>query len=85
MVAIGYSEPSLVFLLGTKTRLLSVPAAARALARGGAALVDMREEAPLRRALAARGLGLQAEGRVAGLDYSTGRELVLTLSKVTPG
>src|SRR5579875_3239174 len=85
VVAIGYSEPSLVFLLGTKTRLLSVPAAARALARGGAALVDMRQEAPLRRALAARGLSLRAEGRVAGLDYSTGRELVLTLYNVTPG
>ncbi|HJU16033.1 MAG TPA: glycosyltransferase family 39 protein, partial [Stellaceae bacterium] len=34
LVAIGDSEPSLVFLLGTKTRLLSAPAAAPALARG---------------------------------------------------
>jgi 4-amino-4-deoxy-L-arabinose transferase-like glycosyltransferase len=84
LVAIGYSEPSLVFLLGTQTHLASVPQAARMLAKGGAALVSEGEKAPFRRALAARGLGMRAEGRVAGLDYSDGRDLVLTLYAVAP-
>jgi 4-amino-4-deoxy-L-arabinose transferase-like glycosyltransferase len=84
LVAVGYSEPSLVFLLGTQTRLASVPQAARMLAKGGAALVGEKDGAPLRRALAARGLGMRAEGRVAGLDYSDGRDLVLTLYAVAP-
>jgi 4-amino-4-deoxy-L-arabinose transferase-like glycosyltransferase len=84
LVAVGYSEPSLVFLLGTRARLASVPQAARVLAKGGAALVSAGESAPLARALAARGLGMRAEGRVAGLDYSDGRDLVLTLYAVAP-
>ncbi|MGH7098449.1 MAG: ArnT family glycosyltransferase [Stellaceae bacterium] len=85
LVAIGDSEPSLVFLLGTKTRLASVPAAAVLLAKGGAALVEGRQTALFRRTLAARGLVLHAEGRVSGLDYATGRALVLTLYAVAPG
>ncbi|MGH7039645.1 MAG: ArnT family glycosyltransferase [Stellaceae bacterium] len=85
LVAIGDSEPSLVFLLGTKTRLASVPAATVLLAKGGAALVEGRQTALFRRTLAARGLVLRAEGRVSGLDYATGRALVLTLYAVAPG
>jgi len=84
LVAIGYSEPSLVFLLGTKARLVSLPASVRALAGGGAALVDDKEDAPFRHALAAHGLHWRAEGRLTGLDYSTGHDLALTLYEVAP-
>jgi 4-amino-4-deoxy-L-arabinose transferase-like glycosyltransferase len=84
LVAIGYSEPSLVFLLGTKTHLAAVPAAVRTLSKGGTALVGDKEDASFHHALAAHGLELRAEGRVAGLDYSTGHALTLTLYAVAP-
>jgi 4-amino-4-deoxy-L-arabinose transferase-like glycosyltransferase len=84
LVAIGYSEPSLVFMLGTRTRLAAVPAAVRALARGGEALVGKEQDAPFRHALAAGSLAWHAEGHLAGLDYSTGRTVALTLYAVAP-
>jgi 4-amino-4-deoxy-L-arabinose transferase-like glycosyltransferase len=83
IVAIGYSEPSLVFLLGTATRLLTPPAAVGALAKGGTALVSESDTEAFRAALAERGLAATAEGRVAGLDYSNGKRVVLTLYRVT--
>jgi 4-amino-4-deoxy-L-arabinose transferase-like glycosyltransferase len=85
IVSVGYSEPSLVFLLGTATRLLPAPDAAAALAAGGTALVGDGQAAAFRAALAARGLAATAEGRVAGLDYSNGKRVVLTLYRVAPG
>ncbi len=63
LVAVGYSEPSLVFLLGTNLRLTTTRGAAEALAGGGEALVSSREEAMFRQALAARGLAVQPVGR----------------------
>jgi 4-amino-4-deoxy-L-arabinose transferase-like glycosyltransferase len=85
VVVVGYSEPSLVFLLGTATRLLTAPAAAAALAAGGTALVSGSERAAFRAALAAHGLAATAEGRVGGLDYSNGKRVDLTLYAVVPG
>jgi len=85
VVAVGYSEPSLVFLLGGTVRLLSPPAAAEALAEGGDALVAGREEAMFRQALAARGLVAKSLDRVPGTDYSNGQRMVLTLYAVEPG
>jgi 4-amino-4-deoxy-L-arabinose transferase-like glycosyltransferase len=85
LVALGYSEPSLVFLLGPQTRLLTPSMAAGALAEGGRALVSDSDRAAFRTALAAHGLQARAEGSVAGLDYSTGKRLVLTLYAVQPG
>jgi 4-amino-4-deoxy-L-arabinose transferase-like glycosyltransferase len=85
LVAVGYSEPSLVFLLGPRTRLLTPPAAAVALAHGGRALVSERDLGAFETALAARGLVAEPEGAVAGLDYSIGKKLVLTLYAVRPG
>jgi 4-amino-4-deoxy-L-arabinose transferase-like glycosyltransferase len=79
LVTVGYSEPSLVFLLGTQTRLLVPSAAAQALEGGGRALVSGREGKAFAAALAARGLSARKLGRVGGLDYSTGRRLALTL------
>jgi 4-amino-4-deoxy-L-arabinose transferase-like glycosyltransferase len=85
LVAVGYSEPSLVFLLGTSIRLTTPRAAAEALAGGGTALVSSREDAMFRQALSARGLLAQPVGSVPGLDYSNGQRMVLTLYDVAPG
>src|SRR5216683_2272002 len=84
LVAVGYSEPSLVFLLGTDLRLATPRSAAEALAGGGEALVSNREDAMFRQALGARGLQVQPVGSVPGLDYSNGQRMVLTLYDVTP-
>jgi 4-amino-4-deoxy-L-arabinose transferase-like glycosyltransferase len=85
--AVGYAEPSLVFLLGTRTALVSAEQAAQNLtaARGALALVETREDAAFRAALGARGWQAQAIERVAGLDYSNGRRMVLTLYRGVPG
>ncbi|HTV87500.1 MAG TPA: phospholipid carrier-dependent glycosyltransferase [Stellaceae bacterium] len=85
LVAIGYSEPSLVFLLGGEPRLLPPQAAAAALRQGGEALVSNRDEAMFRDRLAAAGCAIRRLGSVSGLDYSNGRRLVLTLYAVSPG
>jgi 4-amino-4-deoxy-L-arabinose transferase-like glycosyltransferase len=85
LVAVGDSEPSLVFLLGTDTSLTTAPAAAQLLEHGGEALVGAREDAMFRQDLAARGLHARSLGHVAGFDYSNGQHIVLRLYDVTPG
>ncbi len=87
VAAVGYSEPSLVFLLGTATRSLTPEAAAQYLtsARGAAALVSGGDDAAFRQALQRRGWQPRAVGRTAGLDYSNGKALTLTLYTGVPG
>jgi 4-amino-4-deoxy-L-arabinose transferase-like glycosyltransferase len=85
LVSIGYSEPSLVFLVGTDIRLTTPRGGAEALAGGGEALVSNREEAVFRQALSARGLIAQALGSAPGFNYSNGQRMVLTLYRVAPG
>jgi 4-amino-4-deoxy-L-arabinose transferase-like glycosyltransferase len=82
LVTIGYGEPSLVFLLGGHVRLAMPGDAADILTDGGAALVSDREDAMFRQSLSARGLNAHPLGSVAGLDYSNGQHLVLTLYNV---
>ena len=82
LVAVGYGEPSLVFLLGGHVRLTTSSGAAEALAGGGAALVSNREEPMFRQALSGRGLNMQPLGSVAGFDYSNGQRLALMLYDV---
>jgi 4-amino-4-deoxy-L-arabinose transferase-like glycosyltransferase len=87
LVVVGYSEPSLVFLLGTDLRLTTPGGAAAMLADGSQALVTNRADANFRQAAAARGLAAKPSGSVAGLDYSNGQRMVLTLYdivRVTP-
>jgi len=84
LVAVGYNEPSLVFLLGTGLRNETAGTAAAAMAGGGEALVGGREDAMFRQGLAARGLAARALGDVRGTDYSNGQRMVLTLYKVGP-
>lgn len=87
VVAVGYDEPSLIFLLGTATRQLSPDAAAQYItsARGAAALVSTAADAAFHEALQRRGWEAREVGRVAGLDYSSGRVLALTLYTGAPG
>jgi hypothetical protein len=82
LVAIGYGEPSLVFLLGGHVRIAMPGDAADILAGSGAALVSDREDAMFRQSLSARALSAHPLGSVAGLDYSNGQRLVLTLYNV---
>jgi len=87
VVAVGYSEPSLVFLLGTGTRFLSADQAAEYIAsvRGAAALVSNREDPAFRRALKSRGWEPRFIDAVDGLDYSNGKRMILTLYTGVPG
>lgn len=87
----GYSEPSLVFLLGTSTRLGGGGAAAEHLSADPAcalALVESREEGAFRAALpgtpGALELGTVALGTVEGFNYNTGRRVWLTLYGAAP-
>jgi 4-amino-4-deoxy-L-arabinose transferase-like glycosyltransferase len=84
LVAVGYDEPSLVFLLGTDLRLESARRAADLLVHGGEVLVSDREQPALQEALIARGLTARALGHVEGTDYSNGRRMVVTLLDVEP-
>ena len=82
----GYSEPSLVFLLGTGTRLTHASGAAEALASDpacGLALVDSREDADFQATLkgqaALKGVTPVALSRLSGFNYNTGKRVTLTL------
>ncbi|AWK89070.1 ArnT family glycosyltransferase [Azospirillum thermophilum] len=80
----GYSEPSLVFLLGTHTKLVHGGDAAGHLLAGGAcalALVEQKEEAPFRAALGGR--EPVSLGGIAGFNYNTGKRLRLTLYRLS--
>jgi len=85
VAAAGFAEPSLVFLLGTGTKLTTGEGAANFLAAtpDGIALVSDREAAAFRAALAARQVGATAVDTVSGLNYSNGQRLTLTLYAAT--
>jgi 4-amino-4-deoxy-L-arabinose transferase-like glycosyltransferase len=80
----GYSEPSMVFLLGTTTELTDPAGAARAVAQGRPAVVEGRQEKAFQAALAALGQVARPAGLVEGLDYSDGDEERLTLYRGAP-
>jgi len=78
----GYVEPSLVFLLGSNTRIEPASKAAAAAEETGLALVENRVAPLFLSDLRRRGDVVIALGRVFGLDYSTGREQDVTLYRV---
>lgn len=82
----GDAEPSLVFMLGTDTKLIPGGAAAAYLAANpkARALVETRSETEFVGELAAHGLAPRALGTIAGLDYSNGHNLRLTLYGSAP-
>jgi 4-amino-4-deoxy-L-arabinose transferase-like glycosyltransferase len=86
VLSVGYSEPSLVFLLGTATRLVTAAPGDGQLAGAGMALVSNRYDTEFRDSLMARGYTARPIDRVEGLDYSAGGDtLVLTLYRLGPG
>ena len=82
--AVGFHEPSLMFLSGTATDLLRTGAdGAAALAAGtvDSLLVSDRDQAAFAAAAAALGLHPIAVAAIPGFNYSRGRWTVLTLFK----
>ncbi|EJL36751.1 PMT family glycosyltransferase, 4-amino-4-deoxy-L-arabinose transferase [Caulobacter sp. AP07] len=80
----GYSEPSMIFLLGTTTQLTDPAGAAKAVAEGRPAVVEGRQEPAFRAALAALGQAARPAGAVEGFDYSDGDKERLTLYRGAP-
>lgn len=77
----GDSEPSLVFLLGTGTKITGGTGAADFLAHtaGAVVLVEDREQTTFRAALHNDEVGVHPLGQISGVNYSNGRHLELTL------
>ena len=85
VLSVGYSEPSLVFLLGTATRLVTAAPADDQLAGAGMALVNDRYDGEFLQSLARHRLSARALDRIEGLDYSAGGgKLILTLYRMEP-
>jgi 4-amino-4-deoxy-L-arabinose transferase-like glycosyltransferase len=80
----GYSEPSLVFLLGTATELTDGEQAAQAIVQGRPAVVEAREEGVFRKTLAAEGLTPKPVAVVEGQNYSDGDHERLTIYRGEP-
>jgi len=80
----GYSEPSLIFQLGTATELTDGEGAADAISEGRPAVVEGREEKPFRAALAEQGLTAHPVAVVQGLNYSDGDKERLTVYRGEP-
>ncbi len=85
VVAAGFSEPSLVFLLGTDTAFGDGAAAADHLAahRRTLAVVEGRQQAAFDRRAAELGLAVESFASVAGINYSRGKPAVLTVIGIT--
>jgi hypothetical protein len=83
VAAIGYQEPSLVFLLGRDTRLIKSGEGAAFLREhpDGLLLLGDNLEGEVLAALDRAGRKLQALGAVRGFNYSKGMWLTLTLYK----
>lgn len=79
VAAAGYHEPSLVFLLGTRTNLTGGAGAADHLAANpnAVAVVSDREDAAFHARAAELGLDLIEKGRVDGMNYSRGKDVSL--------
>ncbi|HEY1749921.1 MAG TPA: glycosyltransferase family 39 protein [Caulobacteraceae bacterium] len=75
----GYAEPSLVFALGAPTVLGSAADAAEAVAFGRPAIVEQKQDAAFRAAVATGPTSAHVAATITGLDYSTGHRQVLRL------
>ena len=83
MVLAGYAEPSIRFLLGTETQLVTGPVAGEEAARrGGLYVVNEEERAAFEQALEGSGMRAVVLSEIRGANYSNGRYLVLTLFRV---
>ncbi len=83
----GFSEPSLVFLLGTDTRLVSAEGAARQLLNDpncGLALVAADQREAFLRTLADAGTAAVERAQIGGINYSKGTRVDLSLYSLPP-
>ena len=81
IAASGYHEPSLVFALGTATRLTTPEDAAKHLAaeRQALALIERSTEDKFRAAARGLGVSVRALGAVQAFNLAKGRNVILTL------
>jgi len=85
VVTAGYAEPSITFLLGTRTALGDGPDAGRkTAASGGLALVSDDSRSSFLDAVAKAGARADALEEITGLNYSRGRNTRITLYRVVP-
>ncbi len=83
-VLAGYTEPSLVFLLGTDTSLTDGTGAAEVgAAQGGLALIEDRERPAFLAHLAELEADAVKVGELDGLNYSRGKRVHITLYRVS--
>ncbi len=85
--AVGYQEPSLVFLAGTQTRLTDSIGAAEFL-RGGAcrfALIEARDEKSFAQRAEAIGLRYTAGPRIEAMNLTTGQPLTIAVYRSREG
>jgi ornithine cyclodeaminase/alanine dehydrogenase-like protein (mu-crystallin family) len=84
---VPYAEPSLVFLLGTGTKLTDVRGATEHLLRDPAcalALVGAQERSQFLSLAAAANIEPREVDRIRGINYSNGKRLELTLYAASP-
>jgi len=85
VAAAGYIEPSLMFALGSETRLTDGAGAADAGAyQGGLALIEDSERPAFLAHLAELETDAAPLGQLTGLNYTHGRTVHITLYRVTP-
>ena len=85
VVTAGYAEPSIAFLLGTKTGLDDGPGAGRSAAStGGLALIASDQQAAFLASVEGAGARANALEEINGLNYSRGRQTKITLYRVAP-
>lgn len=75
----SFHEPSFVFLTGRDTQLTDAAGAARAIATGRPAVVEVADEADFQAALRAERTKARAVGQVRGHNYSKGDNVRLTI------
>jgi 4-amino-4-deoxy-L-arabinose transferase-like glycosyltransferase len=87
VAAAGYQEPSLVFLIGTDTKLIDGSDAAEFLRAGGCrfALVEGRHERAFLRRADAIGLRYGSPQRFEGVNYSIGRSVSIAVYQAEAG
>lgn len=81
LLAVGFHEPSLVFLAGTHTKLTSPSAAAQALIDDpkAVAAIARRHAEEVSAALRETGVEIVTRESIAGLNYSNGREVIIDI------
>jgi hypothetical protein len=87
VATVPYAEPSLVFLLGTATKLTDIPGAAAHLLHDPACalvLVGTQERTEFLSLMAAAKVEPREIDRIRGINYSNGKSLELILYAASP-